>query len=157
MAIIEPAGEAIQAAIRQGQNATETLSSWRSRGGAIRTQTWYRVWGQIENEQLQAIPEAAQRPDRRPTAEQIQTRSSKRPGAYHQDVTLIVQDAHGNVNLRNIHLRTDKLMSRRAAVRLAQQKWNETGPEAKQGTSGTTWKAIGGVYLGTFELTPWDE
>lgn len=157
MAIIVPAGEAIQAAIRQGRNATASLSEWRSRGGQIRTQTWYRVWGQIENEQLQAIPEAAQRPTLRPTAEQIQERRSKRPGAYHQDVTLIVQDSHGNVELRNVHLRTDKLLSRRGAVKEAQGKWNQVGPEARQGSSGTTWRAIGGVYLGTFELTPWDE
>ena len=157
MAIIEPAGEAIQGAIRQGRNATESLNAWRERGGSIRTQTWYRVWGQIENEQLQAIPEAAERPTRRPTADQIQERASRRPGAYHQDVTLIVQDRHGNVELRNVHLRTDRLLSRREAVRRAQGKWNDVGPEARQGSSGTTWKAIGGVYLGTFELTPWDE
>lgn len=157
MAIIEPAGERIQAAIAQGVNATSTLAAWRARGGRIRTQTWYRVWGQIENEQLQAIPEAAASPSRRPAAGEIQLRQSKRPGAYHQDVVLIVQDAHGNVNLRNVHLRTPRLMSRRAAVRLAQSKWNTIGPEAKQGTSGTAWRAIGGIYFGTFELTPWEE
>ena len=154
MSILEPAAERIQAAISQGATATASLAEWRSRGGAIRTQTWYRIWGQIENEQLQAIPEASRPVSRRPTADEIQTRTSKRPGAYHQEVTLIVQDSHGNVELRNVKLRTDQLLSRRGAVKAVSAKWNEVGPEAKQGTSGTTWRAIGGVYFGTFELEP---
>ena len=154
MPIVEPAGERIQAAISEGRSATETLRDWRARGGAIRTQTWYRVWGQVENEQLQAIPEAAEPPHRRPTPETIQERTTKRPGAYHQDVTLIVQDAHGNVELRNVHLRTPRLLSRRGAIRAVKDKWNQISPERGPGQSGTVWKAIGGIYLGTFNLVP---
>ena len=154
MPIIEPAAERIQAAIAQGRSATSTLNEWRARGGAIRTQTWYRVWGQIVNEQLQAIPEAAERPDRRPLGPTIQERTSKRPGAYHQEVVLIVQDAHGNVELRNVKLRTDQLVSRRNAIRQVKDKWNQISPERGPGQSGTVWRAIGGVYFGTFNLVP---
>lgn len=154
MPIVEPAAERIQAAIRQGDSATSTLTAWRARGGAIRTQTWYRIWGQVENEQLQAIPEASRQPGRRPTADELQERSSKRPGAYHQEVVVIVQDAHGNVELRNVKLRTSRLLSRRGAVRAVIDKWNDVGPEARQGSSGTVWRATGGVYFGSFSLVP---
>lgn len=157
MAIIEPAGERIQAAIREGRNATSALADWRARGGRIRTQSWYRIWGHIENEQLQAIPEASRAPTRRPVADEIQSRTSKRPGAFHQEVTLIVQDAHGNVELRNVKLRTQRLLSRRGAIRSVQEKWNQISPERGPGQSGTVWRAVGGVYFGTFELEPEDE
>ncbi len=72
----------IGALLERGLAPTAALREFRAAGGRVRTQTWYRAWGEVAGElatreRVQAAPLR-----RRPIAEEITRRTSKKPGAF---------------------------------------------------------------------------
>lgn len=144
----------LQSAIKAGRSASAALAEYRAGGGSIRTQTWYRLYGQLQLEGAFASKEAATPLNRRPTAGDIQQVSSRRATGYMQRVTILGRDDSGLIIAKDVSLRPDRLMSRQAAIDQALA-LVQSGMEDEETRDRYPLKAlIGGFYQGTYEFTP---
>jgi hypothetical protein len=145
---------ALTAAIKAGQSATGALKAFRESGGRVRTQTWYRLYGQLQLEGATASKELASPLNRRPTADEIQEVTSRRARGYMQRVTIMGRDENGLVIARDVSLRVDALVSRQAAIDKALALVRE-GMEDEETRDRYPLKSIiGGVYQGTYLFVP---
>lgn len=144
---------AAQLAIREGKSATEALRLYRQAGGSVRTQTWYRLYGQANLEGTLAGPEASAALNRVPTAGEIQTATAPRARGYMQRVTVFGRDSEGNVLTREVSLRPGRLVSRENAVNKALA-LVQAGMEDPEKRDRYPMKALlMGTYTGTYNFT----
>lgn len=143
-----------QIAIREGRNATEALRIFREKGGAVRTQTWYRLYGQAQMEGIQGAHELQQPLHLRPQAPDIQTMTTRRSSGYMQRVVVMGRDSHGLVISKDVSLRTDRLVSRRSAVKRAVELLNTHAGRFPEQTDSEPMTVIAGFYQGTYQLEP---
>lgn len=114
-----PARLAINAALSRGDSATAALKAYRAEGGSIRTQTFYRLYGQAQLEGLTVEKEPSRPLHRAPTADETRPMTVKNPGGYLQKVVVLGRDKDGLVLSKHVTLKTDKLISRKKAITTA--------------------------------------
>lgn len=76
----------------EGYTARDALDVFRSQGGAMRTQTWYRAWGEMENVVSRRAQWATVDPDLFPSADLYAPWSAGRPGSYATQVKVLLRD-----------------------------------------------------------------
>lgn len=143
-----------QVAIREGRNATDALRLFREAGGSVRTQTWYRLWGQAQMEGIMGSHELQQPLHLRPEAQDIQKMSTRRSSGYMQRVVIMGRDSHGLTISKDVSLRTDQLVSRGTAVNRAVELLTTHGGQFPQAQDSEPMTVIAGFYQGTYELEP---
>lgn len=148
---------ALQGAIKSGTSATNALKTFRAEGGTIRTQTWYRLYGQLQLEGVMASKELASPLNRRPTTQEIQTVTSRRARGFMQRVTVMGRDDEGLVIAKDVSLRTNQLVSRQNAINKALA-LVQNGMEDEETRDRYPLKSlIGGFYQGTYLFEPEEE
>lgn len=145
---------AAQLAIREGQSATAALRLYRQAGGSIRTQTWYRLYGQAQLEGVTTSKEAAAPLNRVPIAGEIQPAIVPRARGYMQRVTVFGRDEGGNIITRDVSLRSGRLVSRGNAVNkaMALVQAGMDDPERRDRYPMRT--LLMGTYSGTYQFNP---
>lgn len=145
---------AAQLAIREGVNATDALRLYRSAGGSVRTQTWYRLYGQAQLEGALTSKEAAAPLNRVPTAGEIQPATVPRARGYMQRVTVYGRTPEGFIMTREVSLRSTNLVSRGNAVNkaLALVQAGMDDPERRDRYPMAA--LLMGTYTGTYEFNP---
>lgn len=136
----------------QPYTASRALREYRSMGGHARTQTWYRLWGEVQNERSLAGIEEGADLRYRPQAHEILPMTVPRASGYLQRVTVFARTRSEQVIAKTIDIKVRQPKSRAWAIREAEaiaQKIRETG-EGNPDTELTT--VLGGVYGGTYEL-----
>lgn len=118
------------------------LSAFREAGGAIRTQSFYQLVGEVSAASAIAnrVPEIAL--DALPPAEAIATWSGGRPGSYLYRVRVYYRESEGGVlgvQSTTLNVQTSELVTPADAVAMAQNTW-------AQGSGGTT--GVGQELLG---------
>lgn len=103
--------------VRQGFRPTEGLRMWREAGGSIRTQTWFRLFGEIRAsigrlEEFMSLP-----PDIPPSDDHFVPWSAGRPGlrAYQVDVWVRERET-GAVMATPFTLVSDEVLSPSEAI-----------------------------------------
>lgn len=143
-----------QIAIREGESATGALRAFREAGGSIRTQTWYRLYGQAQLEGVMSGKEAAAPLNRVPTAGEIQPATVPRARGYMQRVTIFGRDDQGNIISRDVSLRTNRLVSRQNAVNKALALVQAGMDDPERRDRYPMQALLMGSYGGTYEFNP---
>lgn len=141
-------------ALREGRSATDALRIFREQGGRVRTQTWYRLYGQAQMEGIMGSVEAAQPLHLRPTTEHIQQMSTRRSTGFMQRVVVMGRDSHGLVVSKDVSLRTDTLISRRNAINRAVELLTTHAGRFPEQIDSEPMTVIAGFYQGTYQLEP---
>lgn len=144
----------IQRLAEAGESSSRSLSEYRAAGGRIRTQTWYRMWGEIENERSLAGIEEGQPLHLKPTGDEIMQMTTRRASGYMQRVQVFGRTAQGDVMTKTIDLRTGDLVSRRNAIGKAMGVVEGIESESGRETGSVPVAVVGAVYGGTYELNP---
>jgi hypothetical protein len=145
---------ALQQAIRAGESATGALAAYRASGGQIRTQTWYRLYTQLQIEGALQSKELASPLNRRPTAEDLQLATTRHATGFMQRVVVMAEDNNGNIRGLDVSITGAGVVSRRAAVAEALAKV-QAGMEDEDTRDRYPFKrVIGGYYQGTYEFQP---
>jgi hypothetical protein len=77
--------------IEEGSTATSALSAFREAGGAIRTQDWYRAWGETVDALALRAENTALDFTQLPRDEQLSTWGGVRPGSYAYSIDIQVR------------------------------------------------------------------
>lgn len=138
----------VQRAVREGVNATDALRLYRAAGGSVRTQTWYRLYGQAKLELELHGTEAGRPLHLRPTADEIQQRTTRRARGYEQRATVFMRDREtGEVIARPFSQRAEGVVSRRNVIETAIGIFSDFAAQYDLVPEGA-------IYTGTFELVP---
>lgn len=86
-----PAGY-IAGKIGEGVGSTEALADYRDAGGAIRTQTWYRLYGEVSDSLARSGAAGSLDPDRIPDAGDYSTWTMGQGGQYATQVQVYFRD-----------------------------------------------------------------
>lgn len=114
-----PARLAIARALHNGQSATSALRDFRKSGGSMRTQTFYRLYGQAQVEGIHRYDEASRPLNRTPTPDEIQTMTVRRGGGFLHKVVVMTKDASGQIISRTLNITRKTPMTRGNAIRKA--------------------------------------
>lgn len=134
--------------------ATQALGEFRRLGGAMRTQTWYRLWSEIKNEQSLAGVEEGRDLRFRPTAGEIQTLTTRRATGFHQRVTVFGRTQTGYINSMTFNVKTSTPRARWWAIRKAEEWAQGMQPGQNAHPDTVIVQTLGAVYQGTFQLQP---
>lgn len=91
-----PAGF-ISGAIGEGVGSTEALDAFRAAGGAIRTQSWYRLYGEVADSIARAPAAAGLDPFALPGADDYATWAMGRGGEYVTSVRVFFRDTESEI------------------------------------------------------------
>jgi hypothetical protein len=145
---------ALQQAIRTGETPTAALAAYRAAGGSIRTQTWYRLYQQLEIEGALQSKELASPLNRRPTAEDLQLATTRLATGFMQRVVVMAEDDQGRIRGLDVSVTGEGVVSRRSAIADALAKV-QAGMEDEDTRDRYPFKRIiGGYYQGTYEFQP---
>lgn len=144
----------VQRLAEAGANPSTSLREFREAGGRLRTQTWYRMWGEIENERHLAGIEEGKPLHLRPTEGEIMPMTTRRAKGYMQRVQVISRLQTGTLMTKTIDIRTDRLVSRINAVGKARGIVEGIGEGLGRVTDTVPVAVVAALYGGTFELTP---
>jgi hypothetical protein len=121
--------------------ATEALQHAREQGVKIRTQTWYRLWGETRAAADRVGALSASNMHRRPTAEEITPMTVPKAKGYLYTVNVAVRDRlTGEVFYTPSGYRSDTLVSKNRALQGA--------IEAAQAAQEANRESFGGQILG---------
>ena len=136
----------------QPKTARASLAEFRRLGGKMRTQTWERLWAQVQNER--ALAGIEERADLRtaPTPNEMLARTTPRASGIEHAVTVFARTQSGNVIAKTITVKSTAPMQRWRAIRRAEEIATgiESSTQANPDTSIVT--VLGGVYSGTYYL-----
>lgn len=144
----------IQRLVEEGANATTTLRMYREAGGKIGNQTWYRLFGEIENEQALGGIEEGRPLHLKPLPNEIMSMSTVRASGYLQRVQVMGREKDGNIITKTIDISTKELMSRRAAIERAVSIVENIPSETGRQTGTLPVAVVSAFYGGTYEMTP---
>lgn len=137
-----------RSAIIAGLGPTDALTSFRQAGGRIRTESWYRLYGQERAGFGAKIREQTLPTNRRPASNEVQRYSSRTATGYMQQVELTVRDRRSHLTLtKRFTYRTDTLVTRNRAVTAAIDTYAGASDAYEE-------DILGAAYTGTFELFP---
>lgn len=138
--------------IKEGLSGRAGLAAYRSGGGSIRDATWFRLIGEARRSLSDAIAEVTRPLSRRPAGTEVTRMTTRTATGFIQQVDIFVRDrATGLIESRPHSIRTDVLLTRRAAVRDAVglfQDAIDTNPDVYDE------EVLGAAYVGTYELIP---
>lgn len=141
---------AVLDAIGSGQSASASLKGYRAAGGEVRTQTWYRLFGEVQGALGNRLSEASAPLHRRPAQEEVTQWSTRNAAGFLQQVEVLVRDrATGEVSARPFSVTGDQLRSRGSVISEALDVFAggvEDGPYEEQ--------ILGAVHVGAYELVP---
>lgn len=141
---------AVLDALGNQQSASASLKAYRAAGGEVRTQTWYRLFGEVQGALGNRISEATAPLNRRPTAEETTTWSTRNAAGFLQQVEVLVRDRDtGEVSARPFSVTGPRLQSRGAVISQALDVFDsgvEEGSFSEQ--------ILGAVHVGAYELVP---
>lgn len=144
-----PAG-LIAAAIRAGTSATKALGEFRGAGGSIRTQSWYRAFGEVRaaigrHEAISGLD-----PSLPPDPGMFSQWSAGRPGTFAYQVDVLVRDKGSGVVYRTAYTYlTDQLVPLQSAIDEAIATYT-AGAETSGSWDGQ--QIIGAVPAGLYEM-----
>lgn len=140
------------AAVKLNLSANEALRQYREGGGAIRRETWLRLYSQARAAGIIAATEAALPLTRMPLATEIRTLDTKTARGWVQYADVYVRDADtGEVTVHHWALRGTSLLSREAVIERAMNKIAESATHEGTLDPGVV---IGAVYTGTYQMVP---
>lgn len=140
---------AIQSLLRQGDvGPTQALREYRAAGGQIRTQRWFRAWGEMAAE-LAARPAVQAAPlESYPEGGQLTRVQSARPGAYLYVGGVMVFDRPTNEPiLKAASIRSSTLLTYAQAQNLLEQ-------QVGMGADSYGYTVAGGYVTAVRELVP---
>jgi hypothetical protein len=139
---------AVLDALRDGKSATAGLAAYRAAGGEVRTQTWYRLHGEVQSALAGKISEASAPLGRRPTGDELTTWTTRNAAGYLQQVEVLVRDrATGEVMAKPFSVTGPDLVSRGAAISEALDAYMGNADIYEE-------QVLGAVHVGAYELTP---
>lgn len=140
--------------IEEGATPTSALRMWRQAGGHIRTQDWYRIWGEARTQIALAPHEQGRSLTARPTESEIATMQTKQRRGIAHEVIVIGRNRAGEVVSRRVEVPTGaRPTTRLAAIRRAEQ-WAE-GWLSKEGQKRTDIiQTYGALHVGTIRREP---
>lgn len=145
---------AAQLALREGRNATDALRLFREAGGRVRTETWYRFYGQAQLEGTLASREFGAALNRIPTADEIATATAPRARGFMQRVTVYGRGDEGEIIARDVSLRTDRLVSRQNAIAKAMALVQSGMEDPERRDRYPFRQLLMGAYTGTINFSP---
>lgn len=118
----------IQAAIAEGRTSTASLQAYRDAGGAIRTQRWYRAWGELGAE-ISRVPMVQAAPiNRQPTGEEISRVAGKGPPRFvFYGGVQVVERETGLVQTLPAAVRSTRLLTYMEAIEAMQTQISGSG------------------------------
>lgn len=118
------------------------------------TASWYRMWGEVQNELALGGIETGRNINLRPTTDEILTMTTVRARGYMQRVNVFAKNASGEVFTKTIDVRTDNLIARKNAIKRAEQTVEGFTSTSAVPTGSDVAQVLGAVYAGTYELVP---
>lgn len=118
------------------------------------TQSWYRMWGEVENERSLSGIETGAPLHLRPTEDEVIPMTTRRASGYMQRVQVITRDAEGNMATKTIDVRTSSLVSRKNAIGKAIGIVEGITVSGSGGGEQYYHSVVTGFYGGTYELNP---
>lgn len=139
---------AVLGSINAGMSASAGLAAYRSAGGEVRTQTWYRLHGEAQAMLAGEVSEAAKPLNRLPTSDEITTWTTSTAAGFMQRVEVFVRDrATGEVTSKPWSTVGPGVVSRGAAVEAALGAYEDNAGDYDE-------QVLGAAYVGTHELVP---
>lgn len=136
------------ALIREGLSATGGLRAYREAGGTIRTQNWYRAWGEVQASIGRAGMVAEAPLGRRPLAAEVSTWETRRRSGYvFQVEAQLRQVGTSEVFTTYTSFRTDRLTTYGEALDAALGAFADQMAEYGE-------QVMGGVVTGVYALVP---
>lgn len=135
-------------------SATAALKQFRAAGGHMATGSWYRMWGEVENERALGGIEYGRPLHLKPTTDEILTMTTRRASGYMQRVQVFGRTVNGDVISKTIDVRGDSLIARKNAITKAENIVKGIESSSGRDTGSLPVQVLGGVYGGTFELIP---
>lgn len=133
----------VQQALTEGLGATAALRVFRAAGGKVRTQSWYRAFGEAERALAEAGSEASANLDARPGWGRIETVHTPKATGYGHIVHVVgVNPKTGEETVSSITIHATTRLTRRQAVETAVQRVAENQERYEN-------RPVGGVYIGT--------
>jgi hypothetical protein len=140
--------------VESGNTSSGTLREFREAGGKIRTQTWYRLWGEVENERSLSGIETGKPLHLKPVGEDILQMTTRRARGFMQRVQVIGRTIQGDVVTKTIDIRSPDLVSRKNAIGKAMGIVEGIESDTGRETGSVPVAVITGFYGGTFQLNP---
>lgn len=138
----------IATAVREGLSATGALKAYRAAGGSVRTQTWYRAYGQVSHAIADYGAELERAQHRIPTAGEIRKWSTVTASGFAQQAQVFMRDRETNeVVARNFTLRGAGMISRQGVIEQAMNTFSDFSDQYGM-------QIVGGIYTGSYELEP---
>lgn len=137
-----------------GLTSTQALAEFRAAGGKMRTQTWYRMWGEVENERSLFGIETGRPLHLKPTQDEIIPMTTRRAAGYMQRVQVVTRDAEGSVATKTIDVRSKTLISRKNAIARAEKIVEGITTSQDKGAEQYYHAVVTAFYGGTYELNP---
>lgn len=134
--------------------ASGALKEFREAGGKMRTQSWYRMWGEVENERSLMGIETGRPLHLKPTGDEIIPMTTRRAAGYMQRVQVVTRDAEGNMATKTIDVRSKTLISRKNALRRAEGIVEGITTSTDKGAEQYYHAVVTAFYGGTYELNP---
>lgn len=123
--------------------ATEALNAMRESGLAMRTQDFYRAWGEVETNVGMTDRIVGLDPTLTPTAESLSTWSVGREGQYMFQVDVMVKDLEsGEMELRPYSIMSDQLMTPLEAMAQAEEEMSDNAGDYGERVFGSVMRNI---------------
>lgn len=140
----------VASAIKQGISRTAGLREYRAAGGAIRTQTWYRLWGEAEEALAGRLDETLAPLDAPPTRAELTPWSTSRSENFATQVEVFVRDREtGLVSTKPYTHFADEPIVRQDAIEAAIEAYGSASAQDRYGEV-----VMGAVTVGQYETIP---
>lgn len=139
---------AVLDALKEGRSATSGLAAYRAAGGNVRTQTWYRLHGEVQSALAGRIGEASAPLDRAPGGDETTKWTTRNAGGFLQQVEVLVRDrATGEVMAKPFSVTGEAMLTRGEAISQALDAYMDNADEYEE-------QVLGAVHVGAYELVP---
>lgn len=134
--------------------SSQALAEFRAAGGKMRTQNWYRMWGEVENERSLSGIETGLPLHLKPTGDEIIPVTTRRASGFMQRVQVVAMDADGTHFTKTIDVRSKGLISRKNAIIRAEKIVEGITVAGSEGQEQYYHAVVTAFYGGTYELNP---
>lgn len=134
--------------------SSQALAEFRAAGGKMRTQTWYRMWGEVENERSLSGIETGRPLHLKPTQDEVIPMTTRRASGYMQRVQVVTRDSEGTLATKTIDVRSKDLISRKNAIGRAEKIVEGITTSQDKGAEQYYHAVVTAFYGGTYELNP---
>ena len=134
--------------VKEGMSSSAALNAYRSAGGKIRTQSWYKLYGEAQAVIVRREAVSKAPANRRPLAEHITTWTTTKQRGYSYQFEIQVRHRGTGAIESVFHaVRTDKLISYGRALARAMETFDPVKDSAD-------YQVLGGIVTGVFQLVP---